>query len=771
MPQRTMFANSQYDDALAGCLAGLLPEAAFDAHAHVYRVADTGPQPSPFLSEGPPVAGVDLWRDSVGRHLGGDRLQGGLLMPFPTRDGDVDAGNAFLLAELDRDTHCVGSVLVTPGMSPEAIAPCLAHPRVVGFKPYHCFAAAEPTFDAPLSAFLPEWAWELAHDRGLCITVHLVRNGALADPDNQAEIVSMCRRYPGANMILAHAARGFHAPNTVSAVPALRGLENVWFDTSAICESAPIIAILKDFGPRRLMWGSDFPVSHQRGRAVTMGDGFAWIDPGHVEGASPACHPAAVGLEALRALREAADLFGLNEADLRDVFHDNAMRLLGTAKEPGTRTQELYTHAKQRIPGGTQLLSKRPEMFAPDQWPAYFREARGCEVWDLDGRHYYDMCTNGISTCLLGFGAPEVTQAVLRRIRLGSMCTQNPPEEVELADRLTEIHPWADQVRYTRCGGEACAVAARIARATTNRSRVAICGYHGWYDWYLAANLGSDDALMGHLLPGLDALGVPSELRGTALTFPYNDRDAFQAILEAHGDSLAAVVMEPMRYHEPEEGFLEFVRDGAHRHGALLVYDEVTIGWRLCFGGAHLRLGVEPDLAIFAKALGNGHPVGAVIGTRDAMDGAHGSFISSTYWTESVGPTAALATLAAMGRTDVPGHVARVGRMVQAAWRDSAQAHGLPVSVDPGEPALAHFAFNHDDAQALTTLYTQLMLGRGFLARPAISPTMAHTDEIVGLYAAAIEEVFSEMAAVVAAGRIRESLKGPVAHTGFSRLL
>jgi glutamate-1-semialdehyde 2,1-aminomutase len=340
---------------------------------------------------------------------------------------------------------------------------------------------------------------------------------------------------------------------------------------------------------------------------------------------------------------------------------------------------------------------------------------------------------------------------------------------VELADLLCEIHPWAEQVRFARCGGEACAVAVRIARATTDRSVVAVCGYSGWQDWYLAANLGDSDALRGHLLPGLSPLGVPRELRGTAVTFNYNRRDEFQAILDAQGDRLAAVVMEPCRSQDPDPGFLEFVRDAAHRVGALLVFDEITVGWRLHFGGAHLRLGVAPDLAVFAKAMGNGHPVAAVIGTREAMTGAHGSFISSTYWTESVGPAAGLATLRKMRTAGVPAHVEQVGRRVQAAWAEAARQHALPVHVG-GYPSLAHFRFEHEHGETLRTLYTQYMLAEGFLAGTGLYPTLAHTESVVARYGEAIDRVFGLIARDLAGGDVEKKLCGPVAHSGFRRL-
>jgi len=429
----------------------------------------------------------------------------------------------------------------------------------------------------------------------------------------------------------------------------------------------------------------------------------------------------------------------------------------------------LYQHAKTRIPGGTQLLSKRPEMFAPDQWPAYFDRARGCETWDMDGNHYYDMSTNGIGACLLGFRDPDVTRAVCERIRQGSMCSLNPPEEVELADLLCKIHPWAEQARFTRCGGETAAVAVRIARATTDRSLIAICGYHGWQDWYLAANLGKSDALRGHLLPGLAPLGVPRELRGTTVHFHFNNCGEFQNVMDKYGKRLAAVIMEPCRGFDPEPGFLEYVRKSTKKCGTLLIFDEITIGWRLCFGGAHLKFGVRPDMAIFAKALGNGHPIGAVIGAKKAFVGAHGSFISSTYWTESVGPVAALATLRKMRQLDIPRHIEHIGRLVQNIWEEQGVHHGLPVVVG-GYSCLAHLKFDHPQHNELRTLFVQSMLERGFLAGCQFYPTLAHTESIVALYEKAVAEVFADVALALSQNKVKEKLKGPPAHTGFQRL-
>jgi glutamate-1-semialdehyde 2,1-aminomutase len=388
----------------------------------------------------------------------------------------------------------------------------------------------------------------------------------------------------------------------------------------------------------------------------------------------------------------------------------------------------------------------------------------------LDGKRYFDFSTNAVGSCLLGYAHEGVNKAVISRIRHGHMCSLNPPEEVELADELCQIHPWAGQVRFVRGGGEACAMAVRIARATSQRTKVAVCGYHGWQDWYLAANLGETDALQGHLLPGLEPSGVPAELRHTTLTFRYNDSQAFKQLMATFGHELAAVVMEPCRNSHPDRGFLELIREETRRYGCLLVFDEITVGWRLGFGGAHLLYGIRPDMAIFAKALGNGYPIGAVIGTKDAMEGAHGSFISSTYWTESIGPVAALAVLKAMRETDVAGYIRQVGDEVQEIWRSEAQKCELSIKVS-GFPCLSSLSFDHPKSDLLRTVFTQQMLERGFLTGTAFYPTLAHTDRIVAQYADSVGEVFGLMAGHLDRGTIETLLKGAVAKSGFSRLI
>jgi glutamate-1-semialdehyde aminotransferase len=387
----------------------------------------------------------------------------------------------------------------------------------------------------------------------------------------------------------------------------------------------------------------------------------------------------------------------------------------------------------------------------------------------LDGNKYIDMSTNGIGACILGAADPDVDAAVKAVIDGGSMSTLNAPEEVELAELLCDLHPWAEMVRYARGGGEAMAVAVRIARAHTRKDKIAFCGYHGWHDWYLAANLSEEKALDGHLLPGLEPAGVPRGLKGTALPFRYNHLEDLHAIVATSGPELAAIVMEPIRDQDPAPGFLEGVRKTAADIGAVLIIDEVSAGFRLLTGGAHLRFNLKPDMAVFAKAISNGYPMAAIIGRRTVMEAAQNSFISSTYWTERIGPAAALATIRKHKAHDVATHLNRLGKIVQTGWRQAAAAAELSVEVGGIYP-LSHFAIQDEQGQAVHTLFTQIMLEKGFLASRAFYPTFAHREEDLESYLAAVREAFRMIAGALTSNSLMSKLKGPMAHSGFKRL-
>lgn len=445
-----------------------------------------------------------------------------------------------------------------------------------------------------------------------------------------------------------------------------------------------------------------------------------------------------------------------------------------TARSPavGGRGQRLYRRAKRLIPGGTQLLSKRPEMFLPEGWPAYYDRARGAEVWDLDGRRYVDMTHNGVGSCPLGYNDPEVGARVREAVERGTMCTLNCPEEVELAELLCELHPWAESVRYTRTGGEAMAVAVRIARAATGRDVVAFSGYHGWHDWYLAANL-QGDVLGGEglLLPGLSPAGVPRALQGTARSFHFNHLDQLAAIVRSCGNDLAAIVCEPQRHRKPSPGFLKGIIRLSRATGAVAIFDEITSGFRLTPGGVHLLYGVEPDLCVLGKGIGNGYPIGCLIGRAGVMEAAQSTFISSTYWTERIGPVAALATIRKYREIEAHRRLIEAGRRVQAIWQEAAALAGLEVEVGPEDmPPLSHMSFRHPDSRAVQTLWCQTLLDRGYLDNAAFYATCAHTSELLDRYREEAVGAASDVARMIERGQAEDRLRGPVGHSGFARL-
>ena len=429
--------------------------------------------------------------------------------------------------------------------------------------------------------------------------------------------------------------------------------------------------------------------------------------------------------------------------------------------------QKLWKRAKTVIPGGNMLLSKRPEMFLPEQWPAYFSKAKGCTVWDLDGQSYTDMSIMGIGTNTLGYGHPEVDAAVLQTVQQGNMSTFNCPEEVYLAEKLIEIHPWADMVRFARTGGEANAIAIRIARAASGKDKIAVCGYHGWHDWYLSANLGDDDKLAGHLLPGLNPRGVPSNLRGTVYPFNYNDFSGLQTLVEQQ--DIGVIKMEVVRNMGPEDNFLHKVRQLATEKGIVLIFDECTSGFRETFGGLHTKYGVEPDMAMFGKALGNGYAITATIGRREVMEAAQSTFISSTFWTERIGPSAALKTLEVMEREKSWETITQTGLNIRAGWQQLADQYELSIN-HWGLPALTGFTFASENALKYKTLITQEMLAKGYLASNSVYVCIEHTDTVVSGYFEQLASVFALIKECEEGRSVEELLKGPVCHSGFKRL-
>lgn len=436
-------------------------------------------------------------------------------------------------------------------------------------------------------------------------------------------------------------------------------------------------------------------------------------------------------------------------------------------REARAATLAHYERGKELIPGATQLLSKRAELFAPDQWPAYYTQANGATVVDMDGNEYVDMSYMGIGSCVLGYGDEDVDAAARSAIDSGVMSTLNPPEEVKLAETLVDMHDWADMVRFGRPGGEAVSIAVRLARAYSGAETVAFCGYHGWHDWYLAANLDSEENLEDHLLPGLSPKGVPQSLEGTSIPFHYNEIEELEQIVSEN--DLGAIVMEPIRNEQPDPGFFDRIREIADEQNAPLIIDEITAGFREVVGGYHQKLGVEPDIAVYGKALGNGYPISAVVGREHVMDQAQESFVSSTFWTERIGPTAALATIEKYRSENVHEHLIEIGQLVKDGWKEAAAEHDVPLHTSGLDP-LPHFSIDHDDGQAAKTLFIQEMLKEGYLTTDSLYVSYAHTPEMIADYFKAVDTVFETVGEALADGRVHQQLNGPVAHTKFERL-
>lgn len=432
------------------------------------------------------------------------------------------------------------------------------------------------------------------------------------------------------------------------------------------------------------------------------------------------------------------------------------------------RGQKLWKRAKRVIPGGNMLLSKRAEMFLPEHWPAYFDRARGCTIWDLDGNELLDMGLMGIGTNTLGYGHAEVDEAVLQAVAKGNLSTLNCPEEVELAERLVAMDPFADMVRFARSGGEANSIAIRIARAAAGRDGVAVCGYHGWHDWYLSANLGDKENLAGHLLPGLNPNGVPRSLRDSAFPFLYNDFGHLQDLINTR--EIGVIKMEVFRNVEPQNDFLRHVREIATAKGIVLIFDECSSGFRETFGGLYKKYGIQPDMAVYGKTLGNGYAITAVVGARAVMEAAQSTFISSTFWTERIGPAAAVKALEVIEREESWERITETGRIYRRMLQALADRHSLEIAIS-GLPAMGNYSIAGENSAECKTFITQELLKHGILASTGFYPSLAHTQAHLDRLFETLDPIFAKIVEARAAGTpVGTLLDGPVCHTGFKRL-
>jgi glutamate-1-semialdehyde 2,1-aminomutase len=427
--------------------------------------------------------------------------------------------------------------------------------------------------------------------------------------------------------------------------------------------------------------------------------------------------------------------------------------------------QKMWKRAKNVIPGGTMLFSKNPDLFLPKFWPAYFEKTKGCDLWDMDGRKYVDLSMMGVGTNTLGYSRKEVDNAVRNIIDKGNMSTLNSKQEVLLAEKLIEMHPWSSMARFTRSGGEALAVAIRIARAASGKNNVAICGYHGWHDWYLSANLSDSRNLDSHLMKNLPISGVNKKLKNSIFSFEYNKFDQLEYIIKNH--EIGVVVMEVSRNESPKNNFLKKIRALTKKKNIVLIFDECTSGFREAFGGLHLKYKINPDIAHFGKALGNGYAINAVIGTEDVMKYANSTFISSTFWTERIGSAAALATLEVMERIKSWEVITKIGYNIKKKWLELADIHKLKIKVE-GLDALPRFNFDSRFNIYYKTFISQEFLKKNFLASNAIYVCVDHNEKIINLYLEILESLFKKIKKnIINNTNPQKLLDGPVCISGI----
>ena len=408
-------------------------------------------------------------------------------------------------------------------------------------------------------------------------------------------------------------------------------------------------------------------------------------------------------------------------------------------KDPTThnisQSLQLWDHAREVIPGGSQLISRRPYIFASGIAPIYAERGKGSRIWDVDGTEYIDYGMS-VTSCILGYADDIVDDAVREQVGKGATYSLNSPREIELAELLIERIPCAEMVRFAKGGGEACTIAVRIARGATGRDVVLFSGYHGWHDWYLAAGHLQESAFDPFALPNIQPTGVPKALEGTAIPFPWGDVAPLERLLEQYRGQVAAIIMEPILLAtRPPEGYLEGVRELATRENVVLIFDEVTTNFRYGVGGIQEFVGVVPDLACFAKAISNGYAMGAVVGKRWVMEPAADMFVSSTYWSDLIGIVAAITTLGEIERRDVPARLADYGERLQSGMREVLDEVDLPVEIS-GMPATPGFNFTEpadpDETKKLDVLVAQEAAKRGILFNAHPRHSWAHDDRDLG---------------------------------------
>ena len=425
---------------------------------------------------------------------------------------------------------------------------------------------------------------------------------------------------------------------------------------------------------------------------------------------------------------------------------------------------KLYKSAKKIIPGGTMLYSKRAELHSPDFWPSYYEKSKGCYLWGIDGKKYIDMMF-AVGTNTLGYCKTEVDKQIISSINKGNMTSLNNSDEVRLARILVKLHPWSSQVRFFRGGGEANAAAIRVARASSTKKNIAFCGYHGWHDWYLSSNYNNKKNLDTHLMSNLKSYGVPEELKNSSFPFFYNDFQGLKKIIKEK--KIGIIIMEVRRNIMPKDNFLKKVRSICDKYKIILIFDECTSGFRENLGGMHLSYKVNPDMAMFGKAMGNGYAINAIIGKKKFMKNFDKTFVSSTFWTERIGSVAALSTINFMKKNKTYLFLKKQGKKIKSEWRKISKSTKVEIDVHSLD-SIPIFSFKKLNNLRKTFL-TQEMLKKGIIASNIVYVSISHDDKILKIYFKNLKNIFEKIS-TLSEKDLKKLINGRECFSPFARL-
>src|SRR3989344_2582540 len=421
-----------------------------------------------------------------------------------------------------------------------------------------------------------------------------------------------------------------------------------------------------------------------------------------------------------------------------------------------TKNNEFFKEVKEIIPLASQTFSKSYMQYVKGIAPLFIEKAKGAYVWDIDGNKYIDMI-NGLLPIILGYNYPATDKAIIAQLKKGITFSLPSPLEAELARLLIKHIPCAEMVRFGKNGSDATSGAIRVARAVTKRDYVAVCGYHGWHDWYIGSTTRD--------------LGVPASTKEMTKKFEYNNIKSLEDLFQKYPNKFAAVIMEPENYETPQAGFLEKVKELTHKNGALLVFDEVITGFRWDLGGAQKYYGVTPDLASFGKSMANGMPISALVGKKKYMEKVEDIFYSFTSGGENLSIAAAIATIKEIGKKNVLDYIWKLGKKLQDGTNALAEKHGLGEIVHViGKPCWQIVKIKGNEKYSdmeIKTYIQQEILEQGVLWYGSHNMSFAHKESDIKKLLSVYDKVFKKTADLLKNGKLKEAIRGGLISTVF----